>query len=104
MTLNNLAGGVTGGVMGISAGLNTLYAFVISVAFMWIGYCVGHASQKHRQQRQQLTEKSGSTTTSNTTTTTTNTASFNLGTISIALYLVLSFQSLYEAMTWRTGD
>ncbi|KAL7558321.1 hypothetical protein ACA910_019351 [Epithemia clementina (nom. ined.)] len=53
MTLNNLAGGVTGGVMGLSASLNALYALVVSVAFMSIGYGLGHTQSRRTRRRQQ---------------------------------------------------
>lgn len=43
MTLNNLAGGVTAGVLGVSAAHNFLYALLVSVLTMWVGYRLGKA-------------------------------------------------------------
>ena len=41
MTLNNLAGGVTAGVLGVAPWWNFVYAFVVSVVTMWLGRRLG---------------------------------------------------------------
>lgn len=43
MTLNNLAGGVTAGLLAISPAWNFLYALIMSVLTMWLGYQLGRA-------------------------------------------------------------
>jgi putative Mn2+ efflux pump MntP len=43
MTLNNVAGGVTGGALGISATINFGYSMGVSVVTMWVGYRLGRA-------------------------------------------------------------
>ena len=43
MTLNNLAGGVTAGVLGVAPLWNFLYALLMSVLTMWVGYQLGKA-------------------------------------------------------------
>lgn len=74
MTLNNIAGGVTGGIIGISPLWGFFYSLIISVITMWAGYrlgCVG---------------KSSASNSSRTTM------------FSMLLYIWLSLQSLYEAL------
>jgi putative Mn2+ efflux pump MntP len=41
MTLNNIAGGVTAGVLGVPPLWNFTYALAVSVLTMWIGYRLG---------------------------------------------------------------
>jgi putative Mn2+ efflux pump MntP len=41
MTINNLAGGITAGLLGIPAFWNFVYALSVSVLTMWIGYGLG---------------------------------------------------------------
>ena len=43
MTLNNLAGGVTAGLLDISPAWNFIYALLMSVLTMWLGYGLGKA-------------------------------------------------------------
>lgn len=49
MTANNLAGGVTGGLLGIWPFWNFLYALVGSVLTMWVGYRLGKSLSTMRQ-------------------------------------------------------
>ena len=51
MTLNNLAGGVTAGVLGVSAWWNFVYALIMSVLTMWIGYGLGKVFSGRLQQQ-----------------------------------------------------
>ena len=100
MTLNNLAGGVTGGVLGLNPWINLLYAFLVSVVTMVLGWWLGkrmaitqqrHAQQQHKRNDDWKHDGDGDTTN------TTGLEQWNLAPISIALYLLLSAQSLYDA-------
>jgi putative Mn2+ efflux pump MntP len=82
MTLNNLAGGVAGGVVGLSAVTASLYALFISVITMWVGYRLGRFL--HGRQSQQGTTLLKS--------------SHRSVYFSILLYSLLSLQSLWEAV------
>jgi putative Mn2+ efflux pump MntP len=82
MTLNNLAGGVAGGVVGLSAVTASLYALFISVITMWVGYRLGLLM--HGRQAQQGTTLWKSS----------NRSVY----FSILLYSLLCLQSLREAV------
>ena len=71
MTLNNVAGGIAGGVLGISPNWNFIYALIVSVLTMWLGYKLGTQARK--------------------------TGMIQTQRLSIALYLYLSAQSFYQA-------
>jgi putative Mn2+ efflux pump MntP len=51
MTLNNIAGGVTAGVLGVPPLWNFVYALAISVLTMWVGYRLGRGFSGARRQR-----------------------------------------------------
>jgi putative Mn2+ efflux pump MntP len=82
MTLNNLAGGVAGGVVGLSAVTASLYALFISVITMWVGYRLGRLMHGRRSQQGTTLWKS----------------SHRSVYFSILLYSLLSLQSLWEAV------
>jgi putative Mn2+ efflux pump MntP len=83
MTLNNLAGGVAGGVVGLSAVTASLYALFISVITMWVGYRIGLLMYgRHTPQKGTTLSKS----------------SHRSVYFSILLYSLLSLQSLWEAV------
>mmetsp|Transcript_12468 Transcript_12468/g.16392 ORF Transcript_12468/g.16392 Transcript_12468/m.16392 type:complete len:266 (-) Transcript_12468:374-1171(-) len=86
MTLNNLAGGVTGGAIGLSPNLNTFYAFAVSVGTMWIGHILGQSTKKIRSATSSKQQNN-------------NNAAWNVSNVSIALYVILSLQSIYDAFT-----
>jgi putative Mn2+ efflux pump MntP len=48
MTLNNLTGGVAGGLLGVSPLVGTFWALVASVISMNVGYWLGKRSLFHR--------------------------------------------------------
>mmetsp|Transcript_4921 Transcript_4921/g.11013 ORF Transcript_4921/g.11013 Transcript_4921/m.11013 type:complete len:120 (-) Transcript_4921:31-390(-) len=83
MTLNNLAGGLTGGValQEIRPLTHAAYALVVSVVTMWAGFHLGQCQ------------------TTNVTTERTGYWNSLAQQLSVALYLLLSAQSLYEAVT-----
>lgn len=102
MTLNNLAGGVTGGVLGVPIWINTLYALIVSVGTMYIGYKLGTRcywwsnsssnnissnKRNHHQHHQNDNEDCQQRQTTMTMTW-----------ISILLYSLLSMQSFYQAL------
>ena len=108
MTLNNMAGGVTGGVMGLSPSLNALHALMISVVFMWLGQMLGAITKSHHPQQRhhhggQRPPNDNKNQPAKTMTTTMH-SSYNVTTISIALYLILCFQSFYEAIVVLRTD
>jgi putative Mn2+ efflux pump MntP len=82
MTLNNLAGGVAGGVVGLSAVTASLYALFISVITMWVGYRLGLLMYGRQSQQGATLSKS----------------SHRSVYFSILLYSLLSLQSLWEAV------
>jgi putative Mn2+ efflux pump MntP len=82
MTLNNLAGGVAGGVVGLSAVTASLYALFISVITMWVGYKLGRVMYGRQSQQGTTLWKS----------------SHRSVYFSILLYSLLSLQSLWEAV------
>jgi putative Mn2+ efflux pump MntP len=82
MTLNNLAGGVAGGVVGLSAVTASLYALFVSVITMWVGYRLGLLMYGRQIQQDTTLSKS----------------SHRSIYFSILLYSLLSLQSLWEAV------
>jgi putative Mn2+ efflux pump MntP len=82
MTLNNLAGGVAGGVVGLSAVTASLYALFVSVVTMWLGYQLG-LLVSYRQSKQDASVLK-----------TSNQCAY----FSILLYSLLSLQSVFEAV------
>ena len=80
MTLNNLAGGVTAGVLGVSAWWNFVYAIIMSVLTMWVGYRLGKAFSSGGLQQQQQQTRSNRW----------------LTYVPILIYLALALQSLLE--------
>jgi len=73
MSLNNLAGGVAGGVLGLSATIASLHVLAVSVGTMWIGHWLGSGSRK-------------------------STTGISTSQWSILLYAMLSFLSFYESL------
>jgi len=105
MTLNNLAGGVTGGVMGLSPSLNTFYALVISVVTMWVGFIVGKSTRGNAPLPKNKNDKVNDYNNDkyNKTDTTKARSEWDVANLSIALYIVLSVQSLYDAIAAITS-
>lgn len=83
MTLNNLAGGVAGGVLGLSVLQATIYAFFVSLGSMTFGHFLGDRFAMMQQSNGNLQEKKIST-------------NQWCKYISVVIYLVLCFQSLAE--------
>ena len=78
MTLNNLAGGVAGGVVGVSKVVASLHVWIVSIIFMWLGYRVGYSATKKESDREQ--------------------SSSSLTSWSVLLYGLLTLQSVVQAI------
>jgi len=95
MTLNNLAGGVAGGVLGLSVVQTTCYAFLVSLGSMALGHAV--ASRIVTWQAQRLQHPNNNSRYHSKDSTTSTAASMKwCKQVSILIYILLSLQSFFQ--------